>query len=246
MGHYTLRDLYMAGVQWELTENPVKPGVNTATQQNPTAAKMSSKPAIIPAAAPITLDIVKSMVNRPNDIDSLVRMVMEFNHPLRSGATNVVMPNIAQNPNGLVIVTDMPSMDDDANGKVLSGAAGEMIVKMLNAIEMSRDSVSIIPLIFWRTPGGRTPNREELDLVRPFIDKMLEMLAPKIVITLGTLAAEEIAQTNLSANHGNEITHDTGYKIVPIFHPNYLILKPSAKKSVWDALQNVQKMLKNS
>ena len=247
MNFSALQDLNMSGVVWELSEKqPVLATKKAPSQQTFGDIMPKSNPVIIPPSAPISLETVKSMVTRPSDINSLVRMVMEFNHPLRSGATNVVMPNIAQNPNGLVIVTDMPSMDDDANGKILSGAAGEMIDKMLNAIEMSRDTVSIIPLIFWRTPGGRTPSREELDLVRPFIDKMLEMLAPKIVITLGTLAAEEIAKTNLSANHGNEIAHDMGYKIVPIFHPNYLILKPSAKKSVWDALQNVQKMLKNS
>lgn len=247
MGFYALQDLNMAGVQWELSETPIDHcAKKTPTQQtfHDVNNTNSNKPVIVPAAAPITLDTVKSMVSRPNDIDSLVRMVMEFNHPLRNGATNVVMPNIAKKPNGLVIITDMPGTDDDLSGMILSGTAGELIDKMLAAIEMSRENVSIIPLVFWRTPGGRTPNREELDLVRPFIDKMLEMLNPKLIVTLGTLAATEIAQTNLTSTHGNEIQNDIGYKIIPIYHPNYLILKPSAKKDVWVALQNVQKMLK--
>ena len=249
MGLCALQDLEMTGVFWELSETPTVVTVKKSPIQqtfHDTMNKATTTPMIIPAAAPITLDTVKSMVARPNDIDSLVRMVMEFNHPLRGGATNVVMPNIAKNPNGLVIVTDMPSTDDDLSGKILSGNAGEMIDKMLTAIGMSRDNVSIVPLIFWRTPGGRTPSREELDLVRPFIDKMLAMLNPRIIITLGTLSAEEIGKTNLVSNHGNEIVNDSGYKIIPIFHPNYLILKPSAKKIVWDALQNVQKMLKKT
>lgn len=249
MGLCALQDLDMAGVVWELSENATALATKKApTQQtfNDAMTKNTTRPVIIPPAAPISLETVKSMVVRPNDIDSLVRMVMEFNHPLRGGAQHVVMPNIAQNPNGLVIITDMPRSEDDASGKILSGMAGEMIDKMLNAIEMSRDNVSIIPLVFWRTPGERSPSREELDLVRPFIDKMLEMLKPKIVITLGTLATEEIGKTNLTVNHGNEIVSDFGYKIIPMFHPNYLILKPSAKKMVWDTLQNVQKMLKNS
>ncbi len=249
MGLCALQDLNMAGVVWELTETAaVLTTKKTPTQQtfHDATNKIAVRPVIIPPAAPISLETVKSMVMRPNDIDSLVRMVMEFNHPLRGGAQNVVMPNIAQNPNGLVIITDMPRSEDDASGKILSGMAGEMIDKMLNAIEMSRDCVSIIPLVFWRTPGERSPSREELDLVRPFIDKMLEMLKPKIVITLGTLATEEIGKTNLATNHGTEIVSDFGYKIIPMFHPNYLILKPSAKKVVWDTLQNVQKMLKNS
>ena len=84
-------------------------------------------PIIIPACAPITLDTVKSMVTRPVDTDSLVRMIGEFNHPLRSGATNVVLPNIAIKPNGLLIITDLPSSDDDLSGKILSGAAGAMM-----------------------------------------------------------------------------------------------------------------------
>lgn len=243
-----LQDLNMAGVRWELAENAIKPETKKSLIQqnfNDIANRSALKPIIVPASAPITLDTVNAMVERPTDIDSLVRMICEFNHPLRNGATNVVPPSIAPNPNGLLIITDIPSTEDDLSGTILSGNAGDLIDKMLNAINMSRQEVSIIPLVFWRTPGGRTPTREELDLVRPFIDKMINMLNPKIIITLGTLTATEIAQTNLTTKHGNEIKTDFGYSVIPIYHPNYLILKPSAKREVWDALQNVEKLLKN-
>ena len=249
MGNKALSDLNMAGVKWELTENPYKsdnkkkPIQQTfSTQTNRT----DNKPVIIQPSAPITLETVKSMVTRPTDIQSLIRMICAFNHPLRNGATNVVMPNIAEKPNGLLIITDIPSTEDDLSGNILSGIAGEMTDKMLSAINMSRESVSIVPLIFWRTPGGRTPSQEELNLVRPFIDKIIEMLKPNVILTFGTLAAKEIGQTNLTSMHGNEIKTDSGYTVVPVYHPNYLILKPSAKRDVWNALQNVQKMLKNS
>ena len=247
MGSNALRDLNMAGVRWELAETTSKPDAKkTPIQQNFTdiSNRPASKPIIVPPSAPITMDTVKSMVSRPADIYSLIRMICEFNHPLRDCATNVVSPNIAENPNGLLIITDIPSTEDDLSGKILSGNAGELIDKMLSAIDMSRKEVSIIPLVFWRTPGGRTPTREELDLARPFVDKMTEMLQPKIIITLGTLAATEIAQANLTSKHGIEIQNDSGHTIIPIYHPNYLILKPSAKREVWDALQNVQKLLK--
>ena len=246
MGNNALTDLNMAGVKWEITETPMKSGTpRVPVQQNFQTNNTNSSPIIVPPSAPITLDTVKSMVARPSDSDSLLRMIGEFNHPLRAGATNVVLPSIASNPNGLVIITDFPSADDDMSGKILSGAAGEMIDKMLNAIEMSRNNVSIIPLLFWRTPGGRTPTKEELDLSMPFVNKILEMLNPRVVITLGTLAATEIANANLTSMHGNEIASEKGFTIIPIYHPNYLVLKPSAKKDVWSALQNVQKLLKN-
>jgi DNA polymerase len=248
MGNYVLQDLDLAGVRWEITETP---SVNTAKRQKiqqtfSAPQSQNNKPVVIPALAPITLETVKSMVERPESIDSLIRMINEFNHPLRIGATNTVLPNIATKPNGLVIITDLPSADDDLSGKILSGSAGEMTDKMLSAIGMSRENVSIIPLLFWRTPGGRTPIREEIDLSMPFVYKMLEMLAPRVVITFGTIATTEIAKTTLNDAHGNEIISDQGYTIVPVFHPNYLMLKPSAKKDVWIALQNVQKLLKNA
>ncbi len=246
MGNKALQDLNMAGVRWEISEDPIKQEAKKEpVQQTLLSTKEGSKPIIIPAAAPITLETVNSMVNRPNDIDSLLRMIAEFNHPLRNGATNVVMPNIATNPNGLLIITDLPSSDDDLSGTILSGPAGELTDKMLSAINMSRENVSIIPLLFWRTPGGRTPSREELDLSTPFVQKMISMLSPRVIITLGTLSTTEVAKTNLTDKHGAEITTDQGYTIVPMYHPNYLILKPSAKKDVWDALQNIQKLLKN-
>ncbi len=246
MGNNALMDLNMAGVRWELSENTTKQDAKrTPQQQTLIPGKDENKPVIVPPSVPITLDTVKSMVMRPSDIDSLVRMIAEFNHPLRSSATNVVLPNIASKPNGLLIITDFPSSDDDLSGKILSGPAGELTDKMLSAIEMSRENVSVIPLLFWRTPGGRSPNREELDLSLPFVNKMVEMLSPKIIITFGTLSTTEIAKTNLNEFHGHEIQTENGYTIVPMYHPNYLLLKPSAKKDVWTALQNIQNLLKN-
>ena len=246
MGNNAIRDLDMAGGRWEICENPVKPGISKVpTQQTFQTNRVSGKPVIVPPSAPITLETVKSMVTRPNDIDSLLRMIGEFNHPLRNGVTNVVMPNIAKKPNGLVIITDLPSSDDDMSGQILSGAAGEMVDKMLSAIDMSRENVSVVPLLFWRTPGGRTPNREEIDLSMPFVNKIMEMLNPRVVITFGTLAASEIAKIDLTSGHGSEIESGSGYTIFPLYHPNYLILKPSAKKDVWSVLQNIQKLLKN-
>ena len=249
MRNIVLQDLALAGVCWELKETAeIAAPKQTPIQQTFSTNRLSvDNSVIIPATAPITLDTVKLMAERPTTIDSLLRMIGEFNHPLRGGATNVVMPNIAQNPNGLLIITDCPNSDDDLCGKILSGNAGDMTDKMLNAINMSRENVSIVPLLFWRTPGGRSPTREELDLSLPFVNKITEMLAPKVIITFGTLPATEIAKINsASGAYCQETTDDYGRIIIPLYHPNYLMLKPSAKKDVWGALQHVENLLKNA
>jgi len=267
-----LRDLNMAGVQWELTELPsgaaaemaaaaemvarvaARPASHIADEiqiplsplpDNARTPVFSSAPAIVPPLTPLTVDTAVAAAARPVDADALCRMIAEFNHPLRATAKNTVLPHVAPKPCGVLVVTDIPGPDDDAAGCILSGAAGALFDKMIGAIGLGRDSVSIMPVLFWRTPGGRAATRGELDLARPFVDRMIEMLNPRIIITLGTTATTEIAHVDLAKNHGADI-ETSGRHIVPIFHPNYLMLKASAKRDAWTALQMVQNMLKNA
>jgi DNA polymerase len=245
-----LRDLVLSGVQWELAENATVVTQTAVKQpsQNPVVNGAGrATPVVVPPIAPvqsISLDTVRSMASRPTDTDALNRMIQEFNHPLRSGATNTVLPHVGAGK--LLILTDIPSSDDDASGVVLSGSAGELMDKMLQAIGLSRADVSILPMLFWRTPGGRTPTKEELELSRPFVDKAIELLSPQVVLTLGSLPASEYANVNLAKSHGVPVAMENGITVVPIFHPNYLILKPAAKRDVWTALQNMQNILKNA
>lgn len=254
-----LQDLALAGVKWELNDIPmtvvekiiannkqILSEDSAASESNTVARTPTSIVPPIAPAMPISVETAAAMAVRPTDMQALNRMIAEFNHPLRGGATNSVLPHIAANPNGLLIITDIPSGEDDACGKILSGPAGELLDKMLQAIGMSRNEVYITPLVFWRTPGGRTPNRNELDLAKPFVNKFIELAKPSFILTLGTLAANEIAGINLSKGHGEVVTLDNGVRCVPIFHPNYLILKPTAKRDAWNALQTVQKLLKSS
>lgn len=256
-----LQDLVLAGVRWELGEYPtVSLGTVAPTPTPPAEDSVAAAAAIVPPTTmrtptaivppispiiPMSLETARAMASRPSDMPALVRMIAEFNHPLRSGATSTVLPHVAQNPNGVVIITDIPSGEDDASGQILSGAAGELLNKMIGAIGMSRDNVSLLPLIFWRTPGGRTPTRAEMDLCRPFVNRALELLQPRIILTLGTLAAAEIAGASLPRGHGVICQTPGGVQCMPIFHPNYLILKPTAKRDAWTALQTIENLLKN-
>lgn len=244
-----LRDLVLSGVQWELSETTtvLPPKAPTVAQESSATPASRSQNTIVPPIAPVqtmSLDTVRSMAMRPTDIESLNRMIVEFNHPLKSAATNTVLPHAGQGK--MLILTDMPSSDDDETGVALSGASGELMDKMLAAIGLSRKEVSVVPMLFWRTPGGRSPSAQELELARPFVDRAIELIAPRVILSLGTLPALEYAQVNLAKSHGVPVEMENGAVFVPIFHPNYLILKPAAKRDVWTALQNVQNILKNA
>ena len=248
-----LRDLVLAGIHWELTDVPLvmAAAARAATVQNdaPSHQPARTQTSIVPPIAPqqsISVETATAMAARPADMDALCRMISEFNHPLRAGVTNVVLSHVAPRPNGLVVVTDIPSGDDDASGRLLSGAAGELLDKMLAAIGMSRDTVSIVPLLFWRTPGGRTPTDGELELARPFVNRIFEMLKPRFILTLGTLAAMRVANATLPRAHGATVALENGVTAMPIYHPNYLMLKPAAKRDAWTALQTVQNLLNSA
>lgn len=243
-----LQDLLRSGVKWELNEESTV-GLESQTVTKPQSTPPRMSGTVVPPVAPVqtvSMATAISMAARPGDMDALCRMIAEFNHPLRGGATNVVLPTIATKPNGLVILTDMPGADDDACGKILTGATGDLMDKMLAAIDMTRDNVSIVPMLFWRTPGGRTPTREEIDLTRPFVDRVLEMLSPRVILTLGSLPAVEVGLVQIARDHGKIVDLPNGVKLIAMYHPNYILLKPSAKRDAWAALQDVQKLLKTA
>ena len=243
-----LKELVMAGVRWELADFPIGivQKISNATVSEASGRTRIADSVVPPIApvAPVSVDTACAMAARPMNIESLLRMIGEFNHPLRGGATNVVLPHASDIGGKLLIVTDIPSSDDDASGKILTGAAGELLDKMMAAIGLGRDNVSITSLIFWRTPGGRTPTRAELDLARPFVNRFIELMEPRIILTLGSLAATEIAGVDVIKSHGASVKIEKDIEVFPIYHPNYLLLKPAYKRDVWTVLQNVQNLLK--
>ena len=252
----SLRDLDLAGVKWELTENPLlgKAPIQRPVDDTPGTAPAAvapltapvTKSAIIPPTAPIARASAGQVADAVSNKDELSAAIANFQHPLRQFAKNTVLPDWAESGCSVLIATDMPSSDDDQTGCILTGAAGELMDKMLSAIGLTRNQVAIVPLVFWRTPGGRSPTREELDLARPFVMRTISLSQPGVILTLGTLAAAEMSDINLAKNHGIMGSGPYDIPVIPIYHPNYLMLKPAAKRDAWDALQKLQNLLKTA
>ncbi|MCL2017956.1 MAG: uracil-DNA glycosylase [Alphaproteobacteria bacterium] len=249
MKNYSLQDLILSGVKWELLDEPATHRMHKIKNNNESTAinstlRVSDSPAVPMAPVISTSDALEyaQAAAMATDNESLCAAIKGCNHPLRAFA-KTISPHLSGR---IVIITDSPSSDDDESGKILSGAAGDLLDKMMTAIGLSRDQTTIIPLVFWRPAGGRTPTREELDLARPFVDRAISLSAPKVILTLGTLAAAEIAGAALPKQHGETIKckiQNADVKAIPIFHPNYILLKPDAKKPVWEALQKLLQIL---
>jgi DNA polymerase len=221
-----LKSLALAGVEWELEP---RAGPHGAARNDPgTAAApgFSAPKALAPVSA---ADILKIAKRRAEHAD-IVEAIKGFaEHPLHKSARNTVCPAIAGDCR-LMVITDAPSLADDRSGTILSGDEGELLDKMLAAIGLSRESVSITPLVFWRPAGGRAPTADEIAWCRPFVEKITAACGK--ILTLGALAAKEIAGASLPREHGKVFGN-----VVPIYKPDFIIQNPAVKKDVWNALQ---------
>lgn len=254
-----LKSLAMAGVEWELGEPGSKTAAPDAAKnvEKTAAATVANPAAQTPrfsapraAAKPISNAEVLEIAKRLASADDIFEAIKSFReHPLFPGAKNTVLPQIpdgatgGQNDIPLLVIADIPSLADDACGRILSGAEGELFDKMISAIGLAHEDIAITPLVFWRPAGGRTPGADEIAFCRPFVDRIVGLARPKKILTLGALAAMEIAGASLPRDHGKVkesiVDSPKPIEVVPIYKPDFILANPAVKKDVWEALKQL-------
>ncbi len=140
----------------------------------------------------------------------------------------------------LVFVGEAPGADEDRTGVPFVGRAGELLDKMIVAMGWRRSDVYIANVLKCRPPGNRTPLADEIAACRPFLDAQLGVLAPRIVVALGRPAANTLLGTDapISALRGR--FHElNGLRVMPTFHPAYLLREPDRKRDAWADLKLV-------
>jgi uracil-DNA glycosylase len=222
-----LKSLLYAGIEWELFDENNLQTLEIHEKNNNESFSVPKSTA--PVSNESLFELAKSKAETCDICDGIKKFT---EHPLYKNAKNTVLPQITECQ--LLVITDTPSLSDDSSGNILSGADGELFDKMLSAIGLDRKCVSITPLVFWRPAGGRTPTEIELKCCKPFIEKIIEKVCPKKILTLGAVAAQEIAGVNLCHGHGK-----WSGNIMPIFKPDFIIQNPDVKRDVWDALQTL-------
>jgi uracil-DNA glycosylase len=144
----------------------------------------------------------------------------------------------------LVFVGEAPGEEEDNQGRPFVGRAGQLLTKIIDAMGLKRQDVYICNILKCRPPGNRNPKEEEIKTCEPFLVKQLEAIDPEIICALGTFAAKTLlrAETPISSIRGK--FHDYhGRKLMPTYHPAYLLRNPDAKKLVWEDVQKIMKIL---
>ena len=148
----------------------------------------------------------------------------------------------------ILIVNDFPnSEEEDQSNNILAEDCKELLVKMLGAINVEFKENAIINTFFWRTPGDRRPTSNEIDKCRPFFYKIIELLSPKYIISLGDLALSMLmeSEVNFVDSRGKTLNNKKmNIPIFPLFHPRVLIKQPSLKRLAWEDLKIIANEIK--
>jgi len=144
----------------------------------------------------------------------------------------------------LVFVGEGPGHDEDMQGLPFVGRAGKLLTQMIEAMGLQRKDVYICNVVKCRPPENRAPEKDEVAACSPFLLRQIDAIAPKVIVCLGSTAAQTVLETNrgISQFRGQWLEF-RGRKLMATYHPAYLLRNPSAKSEVWKDLQKVMAVL---
>ena len=187
---------------------------------------------------------------RDIELEKLRKKIDEIKHcNLKNNATNLVFSD--GNPNAkIMIIGEGPGANEDKEGIPFVGRAGQLLDKMLNAINLSRDSVYITNVVNFRPPDNRKPTDKEINRYLPFLMKHIKLIKPKILLLLGSTAMNAVLKNEnvISKTRGKwfvEEIEDCKLNILVSFHPAYLLRQPDQKKFSWIDLKMIREKARN-
>jgi uracil-DNA glycosylase family 4 len=144
----------------------------------------------------------------------------------------------------LMFVGEGPGYDEDQMGEPFVGAAGRLLTKIIEAINYTRDQVYICNIIKCRPPGNRNPMSDEIEVCFPFLKRQIVSVKPDIICALGTFAAQTLLETKSPISKLRGSFYDyMGAKVLPTYHPAYLLRNPEKKRDVWEDMKKLMKTM---
>jgi len=149
------------------------------------------------------------------------------------------------NPNAdLMFVGEAPGRDEDIQGMPFVGRSGQKLTQIIEAIGLTRDDVYIANVIKCRPPENRNPEPDEVASCEPFLFRQIDTIRPKVIVALGTFAAKSLLKTAEPISRLRGRVYDyRGVKLIPTFHPAFLLRNPSCRREVWEDMKKVRALL---
>ena len=147
----------------------------------------------------------------------------------------------------LMFVGEAPGADEDEQGVPFVGRAGQLLTKIIEAIDLTRDQVYIANVIKCRPPQNRNPEPDEVETCEPYLFRQIDAIRPKVIVALGKFGTQTLLKTDepISRLRGRVFDY-RGSKLIPTFHPAYLLRNPPAKREVWEDMKLVRQLLSDA
>ena len=144
----------------------------------------------------------------------------------------------------LMFVGEAPGEEEDRQGEPFVGRAGQLLTRIIAAIGMRRDDVYIANVVKCRPPRNRNPEPDEIASCAPFLARQIDVVRPRVIVALGAFAVRTLLDTTASVGklRGRDFEY-RGARVVPTYHPAYLLRNPDAKRPVWEDMKRVRTML---
>jgi uracil-DNA glycosylase family 4 len=183
--------------------------------------------------------------NMPNDLKDLENMVLNCHLCNLSKSRNNVVFGEGNPTTKIMFIGEAPGREEDIQGKPFVGRSGEILTKMIeNVLNIKREEVYITNIVKCRPPQNRDPKIEEIESCKPYLLKQIEIINPKIIVTLGRIAFKYLLnnETPITKARGN-LYDFMGIKVIPTFHPSFLLRNPSKKKEALIDLKFIKEFL---
>lgn len=223
---------------------PEKPALPATTQARPKPA------ADAPLGAADAVADGRKMAASCDSLASLRDALEAFDGcALKQTATNLVFGDGAEDAD-IMFVGEAPGRDEDIEGRPFVGVSGQMLDLMLSFIDLDRTRFHITNTLYWRPPGNRTPTDAEIAICRPFLEKHIALINPKVIVFVGGASAKAMLNTTQGITKIRGKWHDYSQDgldkpipALPTFHPAYLLRNSAQKKYAWrDAVQLKRKL----
>jgi len=144
----------------------------------------------------------------------------------------------------LMFIGEGPGHEEDRQGIPFVGAAGQLLTKIIQAIDLTREQVYIANVVKCRPPNNREPEPDEAEACRPFLDRQIDAVRPKVICALGRVSALNLLRTDegITRLRGRIFSY-RGAKLVPTYHPAFLLRNPGKKRECWDDMKLIKRLL---
>jgi DNA polymerase len=186
----------------------------------------------------------------PNESWTATKSLDELNNAINTcmkcglGKTRIKFVFGVGNPKAdVVVVGEAPGADEDEKGEPFVGRAGQLLNKILEAVQFKREEVFICNILKCRPPNNRDPQTEEIDCCEPYLWKQLEIIKPKMILCAGRIAGQSLLKTNSSLTLLRSKVHDyRGIPLMVTYHPAALLRNPNWKRPCWEDMQQFRKL----